>query len=146
MNTIASIGTIVVMSVVISGNLVAQQTSSASQVVTFGVARAPQMLVNSIASVSSKPINIAGSIAKMFRPRLAAIPLKVTFSSKNSAGLKVIERESLSSEQFTSRSTSFSSRKTRREPGSIQKDLRIFMLDNESASFGNTAMVLTITQ
>jgi hypothetical protein len=145
-NRIASIGTIVVMSAVISGNLVAQQTSSASQVVTFGVARARQMLVNSIAFVSNNPTNAAGLVSKIFRPRLATIPLKVTFSSKNSAGFKVTDTESLSSGQSTSRAASFSARKTPTESGSIQKDLRIFMLDNESASFGTTAMVLTITQ
>jgi len=145
-NKIKSIGAMVVVSVVISGNLAAQQTSSAVQVVTFGVARSPQMLVNRIASIQNATTIASALISETFQPRLSRIPVKITFSSKTSDKSKAIEGQSRDSEKAVSSASSSSVTRTSRNHESIQKDLQTFMLENESVPFGNTLLALTITE
>jgi hypothetical protein len=146
MNRIASIGTMAVLSAVISGNLVAQQTSSAVQVVTFGVSRTPQTLVHTIASVGKSTSFAPAMISQVLKPGLTKTPVKITFCSKTSEVSRAIERETLNSDREVLYASQFAVTRASRNKESVQKDLRTFTSEDTPAALGMASLLLTITE
>jgi hypothetical protein len=112
--------------------LVAQQSSSATQVVTFGVARTAQVVASGLAIVASAHTTIS-SIESRTLQRLSAMPAKVTIAEKNSkkdGAIRAINSR-LASPILCSEN--------------VQMDLRAFLRGQASSLLGKFPLVLTIT-
>ncbi len=145
-NRITSIAGVVILSVMISSNLFAQQTSSAAQIVTFGVSRTSQMLAQSLPTFSKTGTVSSSPELRSVHQRLSIIPAKITFSSKVS-GASESSHESISRSQGSVPTAKLSSATLIPwNNARIQTDLRTFLAENQSASFGNSSVVLTITE
>ncbi len=143
MRRMGSIAALIVLSVMISDNLTAQQTSSAAQIVRFGVARTPQMLVNSLSPLRSDGIVSPISSTKTPEQRLASIPAKITFSSKVLHTTGSYKKEYLNSENSAS-GANLSEVLTPENDGRNQRDLKTFLLEDKLLP-SNSSLVLTIT-
>jgi hypothetical protein len=145
-NRITSIAAVVVLSVVINSNLFAQQTSSAVQIVTFGVSRTSQMLAHGFPALASTGTVFPISESKSVQQKLSSIPAKITFSSKVSGVSGSSQNQPSTSESSVSGAKLSSATLTPWNNASVQTDLRTFLTENESAPLGNSSLLLTITE
>lgn len=132
--------------IALMGNtLVAQQSSSVTQVVTFGVSRMTQAVVASVSSLTSTGPTVDVSDLKMAERKLAALPAKVTYSSglKHSAvspGRNIVDADPLTSATAQNSGVSIFE-----HDASVQKDLRAILQQEQSAFRNTSSLVLTIT-
>lgn len=146
MKGLRSIGSAVVLSVMISGIVLGQQSSSAVQVVTFGVSRAPQMIAKSFASVRNTKDISSNLASETFKTRLAKSALKVTLSSNTSDADGSLGKESpVGHNGLASASASIANGKSENR-GIVQKDLLSFNAVNSSSSLHVASVLLTITE
>jgi hypothetical protein len=130
-----------VSTVVMSCTVLAQQSSSASQTVTFGVLRSPQMLLRTFASVGNNLPSTSAVRHESVEQLLAATPTKITVSSTL---VPLLE----SSQSFAAVSRVASKAMARRTVGneaSIQTDLRSIVRSNGSLPIEPATLVVTIT-
>ena len=128
MNCMKSIGSAVVLSVLISGSILGQQSSSAVQVVTFGVNRAPQMLAKSFASIKNAKTMSSSLVSETVKTRLAESALKITLSSTTPDAHGTLDDKS--------------SVENRRN---VQKDLLSFTTGKTPSPVDFASVLLTIT-
>jgi hypothetical protein len=123
-----SIGSALVLSVLISGSILGQQSSSATQVVTFGVNRTAQMLAKNFASVDNSRTMSSSLVSESVKTQLAKSALKVTLSSNTPDARVTLDNKSL----VENRSI-------------VQKDLLSFTTRTARSTVDFASVLLTIT-
>lgn len=136
-------GAVVALIALTNSTVVAQQSSSAAQVVTFGVARTAQLLVASFATLASARTAVPRLESRTLQ-RLATMPAKITFAAKESKSAGVQHVESSAAIGTSPGSSSPSSSPTMHAEN-VQTDLRTFLLEKASSCFGKTPVAVTIT-
>ena len=140
-----SIAVLVVVTALTTSELVAQQSSSATQVVTFGVSRTSQMVVSSVSSLASGQQALNPSARETVEHTLAALPAKVTFSTKSERSAIVQPGSLFTAEKTRSIRELNSAYWLSRNDGHIQTDVRTLLEHNELAPLSTSSLVLTIT-
>ena len=145
MSKTAQRGAIIGLVVILGSSLSAQQSGSALQVVTFGVVRTPQMLINSVAAISSSGPELQSSNSKAFQHQLSVVPEKITFSASSPTARATYGRQAFETDGFTNGSSLLFEQWSRWNGPQIQKDLRSFLLENKFSHLAQGPLVLTIT-
>ena len=144
MKRIWVISFVVVLTIVMSSNLAAQQTSSALQVVTFGVSRTSHMVAGSLNSATLSKAASLPSESWTLAQTLATIPAKITVSSKIKPSA-VSSPASLSTEKSAS-ATDLTSESAKPENyEGVDTDLRTYLQGEATSLINTSSLVLTIT-
>ncbi len=144
MNRIKLIRRIIVLTVVVSGIALSQQSSNASQTVTFGVTRSSQQVLNNLFSAGSTTPSLSALGSANFREQHAAIAAKITVSAKPQQ--KSFQSLPTSSDG-TSVGTSISnSTVSQRSEDNVQADLRTFVQFAKTFPSKADPLIITITE
>jgi len=152
MKSITAIGRILVLMVVISSTVVAQQTSSAIQTVTFGVNRPYQSVLNSLSLAQGAVHSPRGSQMNILRNEVSTGLAKVTVTAPSilpgeDASMTALQSSPRRSVPETAHAGSVPHISTiRRNTSDIQLDVRSILISKEWSTFDGMPLVVTITE